>query len=121
MDTVPFSAVPRLKELEHNLLDPNDVHSRPFVFPGYEGMPFRGTVPLLKANDPVKPEQGRQVRVECLDLSDSKQLQHYQDICQVIGNGFAELSYEERQYDTEIKNWRVLIRFMINYAYMPKR
>ena len=120
--TNPLSAMPRLRELERSLLDPHNVHDKPFVFPGYDGVPFRGAVPTLKDNDPIQPDtSGRQVLIECLNLAEPEHQSRYQDICQLIGNGFAELSYEERQYDPDVKNWRVLIRWMLKYAYMPKR
>jgi hypothetical protein len=114
--------VPVRSEIPTELLDPHGVHSKPYVFPGSEGMPFRGTVPMLKEDDPPErqPQMGSQVQVDILVLSDTEDLKRYRDICQLVANGFGQISYEERKYDEDVKNWRVLVRWFLTYAYVPK-
>ena len=103
------------------LLDPTGAAGKPLVFPGYEGVPFRGTVPNIKESDPdeQRPQLGMQVRVDILDLSKPEDLEYYGQISQMVGNGFAQISFEERQFIEEKKSWLVLLRWMLHFAYMP--
>ncbi len=112
-------AVPERKPFDSRLLDPTGAHRKPLSFPGYEGIPFRGSIPDLKESDPLQPQVGSQVYVHCLNLADPKDLEYYGQISQMVGNGFAQISFEERQFVAENKSWLVLIRWMLHYAYMP--
>ncbi len=91
------------------------------VLPGWHGMPFRGPVPHLKEDDPEhrQPQEGSQLHVDVLDLSKPAQLARYAEIGQMVVNGFAIISYEDREYDKVVKNWRVLIRWFELFAYVP--
>lgn len=106
-------------ELDPQLIDPYGMLDKQSVLPGFDGLPFRGRVPSLKDTDRVQPQTSSQVYVHVLDLSNEKHLKLYRQICQVVGNGMAQISVEERKYDEEKKNWRVFIRWMLNYTHMP--
>jgi len=103
------------------LIDPFGVLNKPSVFPGHGGVPFRGPVPDLKSNDPdhKQPQISVQAHVEILSLEVEKDLQRYQEIMQIIGNGFGQLGAEERQYDSVTKNWRVFVRWWELFSYVP--
>jgi hypothetical protein len=85
-------------------------------------LPFRGAIPALKEDDPPerRPQVGSQVRVDLLVLSDPKDLAYYQEIWQVVANGYGQISCEERRYDEDLKSWRVMVRWFLSYAYVPK-
>jgi len=106
--------------MDPKLQDPHKTHNKDSVLPGHNGLPFRGPVPNLKDSDPVQPEVANQVFVHVLNLTDKEDLKTYQKICQMVGNGYAQISFEEREYDKEAKNWRVLIRWMLLYTHMPR-
>jgi hypothetical protein len=40
---------------------------------------------------------------------------------QVVGNGFADISAEERVYDADIKNWRIFLRWGKTFTYTRKQ
>ncbi len=104
------------------LLDPTGGRAeQPPVLPGWNGRPFRGPVPHLKEDDPEhrQPQEAAKVHVDILDLSILKHRETYQKISQMVANGFALISFEERKYDPKKKNWRVLIRWFELFAYMP--
>jgi hypothetical protein len=109
---------PELGELDPRLVDPHDSHKDGFVFPGMDGLPYRGKIPNLKETDRQQPELGRQVFVNIFTLNDAKDMADYQKVCQMVGNNYAEISYEERIYDEEIKSWRILIRWYLIYTHM---
>lgn len=106
-------------DIDPRLIDPWGTLNKGFTFPGHEGLPFRGRIPSLKDSDPVQPQVGTQVYVDILDLSNKGDLEKYRQICQVVGNGIATISAEERVYDEDKKNWRVFIRWVLNYTHMP--
>ena len=109
-------------QLDPNLVNPHGVLDKKGIWPGFDGMPFRGSVPNLKKDDPERrqPETGMQVHTDVLALSNEAQLKRYNDILQVIANGAGVLRYEEKQYDEKISNWRILICWAEVYTYMPK-
>jgi hypothetical protein len=109
-----WSAIPQ------SLVDPSGVHNAEPIWPGVNGIPFHGAAPNLKQNDPVQPQEGGICKVEQLDLSKPEDLEHYSHIGQLRINGMAEISFDERIYDEETKSWRVLIRWVQMYTYMPK-
>jgi hypothetical protein len=103
------------------LVDPQDIFSQPMVLPGIEGLPFRGAnIPDLKETDPSKfrPQVGQQIFANVLDLSDKDDMKYYQQILQLVGNGYAQISVEERKYDDSIRSWRVFIRWILYYGYI---
>jgi hypothetical protein len=103
-------------DMDPRLLDPSGTHNKPFVFPGRDGLPYRGqAVPDLKEDDPLSV--GGQVHVHVLVLSNEDDFKLYRAIWQAVGNGFAQISQEDRVYDEDIKNWRVFIRWVIWYTH----
>lgn len=103
------------------LVDPWGVLNAPSVFPGHDGVPFRGPVPDLKSNDPEhkRPQVAVQAHVEILSMDNAEQMKRYQEIMQIIGNGFGQLGAEDRQYDKSIKNWRIFIRWWELFTHVP--
>lgn len=105
------------------LVDPYSIFAQPMVLPGIEGLPFRGSnIPDLKETDPDKfrPQTGMQIFANVLSLSEPSDLQYYQRILQLVGNGYAQISVEERKYDNAIKSWRVFIRWILYYHYIAE-
>ena len=119
------SGTKRWGKLDPRLLDPSGGQvDEPPIMPGYEGVPFRGSsIPHVKETDPyhMQPQIGSKVHVEILDLSDEKQLERYQKVCQMIANAFGKISQERIEYDDKKKNWRVFIRWLEMFAYDPKK
>jgi hypothetical protein len=105
------------------LVDPQGIFSQPMVLPGIEGLPFRGSsIPDLKETDPDKfrPKVGVQIFANVLNLADKEDMKYYQQILQLVGNGYAQVSVEERQYDSTIKSWHVFIRWILYYGYITE-
>jgi len=110
------------KTVDPKLLDPHGTLNAPNVFPGFNGVPFRGVIPDLKENDPdhKQPQVGVQAHVEILATNKAEDMTRYEEIMQTIGNGFGQLGAEERQYDDSIKGWRIFVRWWELYSYVPK-
>lgn len=108
--------------IDPQLLDPHGAMHKNVSLPGYEGVPFRGSVPDLRTSDPeqLQPQFGQKVHIEILELWDTKQLERYREICQVVANGFGAVSKEDTQYDNSKKNWRVFIRWLEYYTTVEK-
>lgn len=87
------------------------------VMPGYDGIPFRGVVPDLVKGGKT-PIERLYAKVRIFDLSDAKQLEEYQSICDVIAKGWCALSREEIQWVEEKKSWIVFIRYVERFAEM---
>lgn len=102
------------------LLDPHGILHAPGVFPGANGVPFRGPTPNLKESDANQPTIGAQSVVDILDLGDPKDLKRYTEIWQVLTNGLAVLSEELKEYDKDTKSWRVFLRWGYQFSYLPK-
>ena len=47
-----------------------------------------------------------------VDLSNTEHVSEWNEICQKVADQVAIISFEEKIYDTDIKYWRVLIRWM---------
>ena len=96
------------------LVDPTGQLNKKSILPGFEGTPYRGHIPDLRHDDPqrIKPELHYQVHIDVLDLSKEPDMKRYHDACQMIANGFAQLSKEDLQYDPAKKNWRVFMRWL---------
>lgn len=105
--------------IDKRLLDPHGVSGAPFTLPGFDGFPFRGTVPDLKEQDSRQPQLGAETHVDILDLSEEADLKAYRNIIQLVGNNYAAISAEERQWIAESQNWKVFIRWMLYYTYLP--
>lgn len=108
--------------IEGKLIDPsNGQRDMPAVFPGAEGLPFRGHIPDVKADDPehLQPKQGCRVHVEILELDKEADRKRMANVYTLVANGTAVISAEEREYDPEIKSWRVLLRWADLFMYNP--
>ena len=119
-DKPEIPAPGKLPPIPRELLDPHGIINSANVFPGHNGLPFRGQTPQLKRNDARQPEVGRQAMVSILDLSNPEHLTYYQQVWQLFAGGLAELSSEEKVYDEKISNWRVFLRWCYTFSYMPK-
>jgi len=109
-------------EIDVQLVDPHGALHEGITMPGHEGIPFRGSVPNLKADDPehLQPQAGQKAHVEILDLWKPTELARYRTICQVVANGFGAISKEDMQFDSKKKNWRVFIRWLEFYTAVTK-
>lgn len=92
----------------------------------WEGLPFRigpsQGYPTLKSTDPdfKQPSLVKDAQIKIFDLSKPGDLQEYQEVWDKIAKGQAVRSAEERQFCTDIQNWRVFLRWA-NLAYeLPK-
>jgi hypothetical protein len=105
----------------NKLLDPHRTADKEFVLPGWDGLPFRGSVPCLKESDPEyrQPQVAYEPHVWILDLSVKEDLEDYRSVYQLVTNGSAVISAEERQYDKDIKNWRIFLRWALMFTHMP--
>ena len=105
-----------------DLLDPTGTRDQPSILPGFQGLPFRGRVPNLKTDDPEykQPQVASRIFVRVFDLSKPKDLEYYEKVSQLVGNGFAVISIEDKVFDEKLHNWRVLLRWMVQYSYVPK-
>lgn len=113
----------RFESAWNNLLDPHRVGNQNFVLPGYDGLPFRGNaIPFLKEDDPAsrQPQVSYEPHVWILDLSKQEDLDDYRSVYQLVTNGSAIISAEERQYDADAKNWRIFLRWALVFTHMPK-
>lgn len=83
----------------------------------WQGLPFEGRIPTLKKNDPQyqQPQYKVRVHIDQFVLSLPEELTKYTEVIQKIADGVAFVSFEERVYDQEIQNWRVLIRWCDQY------
>ncbi len=106
----------------NTLLDPHQVQDKDFVLPGHDGLPFRGSVPFLKEDDPEQrqPTVSYEPHIWVLDLSKPEDLEDYRSVYQLVTNGMAVISAEEREYDPDIKNWRVFFRWALVFSHMRK-
>jgi len=102
------------------LVDPTGNMHKGITMPGWDGIPFRGPVPDLKEGDPKQPVQHQKVHIEILCLWIDKDMKRYNEICQVVANGFAMISKEDMRYDEKKKNWRVFIRWLELFTTMEK-
>lgn len=77
----------------------------------YDGLPYKGKVRDYKENDPDDklPQMGMEAHVDIFELNDKEQLKAYEAVVQKLVSDRAILSYEEKEYDQELKNWRILI------------
>ena len=106
--------------LDPVLVDPTgNLHSG-ITMPGWDGLPFRGTIPDLKDGDPKQPVQHQKVHIEILCLWVENDMKKYREICQVVANGYGLISKEDARYDEQKKNWRVFIRWLELFTAMEK-
>lgn len=106
--------------IDPQLIDPTGQLHEGVTMPGWDGLPFKGPVPDLKESDVRQPEVAMKVHVEIFELWNKKHLKRYREICQVIANGFGQISKEDMQYDARNKGWRVLIRWVELFTAMRR-
>ena len=104
------------------LLDPTGVMDGKAILPGHDGLPFRGPVPHLKEDDPDfrQPQIGMRMHVRVFDLSESKDMLYYEQVWQLVANGFATISNEDKQYDESKKNWRIFLRWVDLFTHVKQ-
>ncbi len=118
----PFPAIAARRKIDKKLLDPYDSMERENVWPGRDGLPFRGkSVPSIKDDDELQPSRATKAHVDVFNLADQEDLIAYEKVMQVIANGFGALGAEERVYDNDVKNWRIFVRWWELYFHMPKK
>lgn len=111
-------------KIDPKLIDPsNGQRDMEPKFPGLDGLPFRGHTFDRKEIDPthLQPKQGVNVHVEVLQMSEPDDRKRMEHIYNLVANGTAVISIEEREYDPEAKNWRILIRWADMFVYNPQR
>jgi len=103
------------------VLDPHGVLGTPGVFPGVDGLPFRGTPPMLRDNDPdhKQPQRGLEAHLDIFVLNNEDDKKKLVNIRQAAVNGYVQIGKEDLQYDAELKTWRVLVFWYDVFAYMP--
>lgn len=75
----------------------------------FGGLPFEGDAyPVDETNKPVLR---RKVHTAQFDLSDDGDMDRYNEVLQNKADGLNDISFEERVYDSELKSWRVLLRW----------
>jgi hypothetical protein len=89
----------------------------------YEGRPYFGPSLNLKDEDPeeARPQPKKRAHVRQFNLADRSHMEQYEAIAQAVAEGNVKISFEERIYDTDIKSWRVLIRWAELYMGTPKQ
>lgn len=113
----------RYPSIDPKLLNPHGMLQEPAILPGFNGVPFRGDVPMLRDGDPEtrQPQMAMQLHVRVFNLADPKDMEYYEKIWQLIANGFALKSSEEKVYDPESKNWRVFMRWAMQFSYVETK
>jgi len=86
----------------------------------WEGVPYRGPKIDLKSTDNIESmlKLNQKLHVKRFDLSDAEELKGYEEVCQQINDGHAQLSYEKMEYDETARQWVVLLRW-IEWWYSP--
>lgn len=90
--------------------------------PGWDGLPFYGQVPDMKNadGDHKKPQVGMRAHVDMFVLNVPEELKRYRDIMQLVANEYAKISFEDLRYDEAAKTWRILLRWVELFTFMPK-
>lgn len=118
--TVPdFPVDSAARSVDAKLLDPYGVAKAPFTLPGFDGLPFRGPIPDLKEEDVRQPQIGVETHVDIFDLSLDADMTKYREIIQLVGHNYAQISAEERKWVQETKSWKIFLRWLLYYTYLP--
>jgi hypothetical protein len=98
-----------------------DTDTRPPKQGQFFGMDYRANgIPNIKEGDSVQPEFKGNAKIAVLDLSDPEDLVKYEGIWEKLAAKEAVLGSEDKQYDEDIKSWRVLIRYSEVWFQMPE-
>lgn len=109
--STPVLPAPARRPIDKRALDPYNTMGLENTWPGLDGVPYRGAKFDLKQDDERQPKMIHEANVEKLELSNPDDMERYRDILQTIANGMAKLGVEDRVYDPDVKNWRILIRW----------
>lgn len=87
----------------------------------FEGIPYKGAPLNIKNTDNIENilKLNRVVHVKTFALKKDEALKEYENVCQAIQDGHAQLSFEDKQYVPADQNWVVLVRW-IEWWYSPK-
>ena len=79
----------------------------------WDGLPYRGPVMNFKENDPenMLPQMDFEAHVKIFELNNKEHLEEYEKILRKMTKGEATQFYELKEYDKDIKSWRVLIAY----------
>ena len=80
----------------------------------YKGHPFIGTkTKAVDNSDPTTiPVKKVIVHTAQFNLNKPEDMEKYNDVLQKVADNLSTISFEEKQYDSEIGSWRVLLRWM---------
>jgi hypothetical protein len=95
----------------------SDVH-----FPGWNGLPFRGRPDLFRETDPQsqQPKEAYKTHTDIFDMTDEEQKKKYNEMLQMVYNGFAIIHKEESRYNKDTKNWKIFVAWCELFTYNPK-
>jgi len=84
----------------------------------FNGLPYRGKVFNRKEKDPDQhqPVLSGEVFTKQFNLGESGHIEEWNTILQKVNDGIAEISFEERIFDKDLKTWHILVRW-IEYFY----
>lgn len=87
----------------------------------FMGLPYRGNIPNLKNDDPdyKQPQYHFDVHIEQFSSLNEEDMKRWTEIMQKISDGLAFTSFEERQYDQDLKGWHILLRWCEPYFQEP--
>jgi len=101
-----------------------DSLTRELKFPGFQGLPFKGTPPDLKNEDAPRrlPITNGRVYVRIFDLSKTRELSEYEKIMsKFVGDrSHSLLSHEEFMQMPDKGTWKTLIRWVELYTELPE-
>lgn len=84
----------------------------------FNRLPYTGAPIDRKEDDPEyrQPVEGSSVNIRQFDTTKAEDVEEWSKIMQKVADGMANVSFEEKVYDPDIKGWRVLIRW-VDYFY----
>ena len=80
----------------------------------YNGKPFIGNrTKIVDKDDPKTiPVKKSIVHTKQFNLNEEQALEDYNAVMQKVADGISVVSFEEKQYDSSIGSWRVLLRWL---------
>jgi hypothetical protein len=87
----------------------------------WEGLPYKGQPYSFKNSDPehMLPQLARTAYVQTFDTTNEKDMLKYAGIMQQCCDGVSHISAEEREYDKDLKGWRIFLRWSDNFYTEP--
>jgi hypothetical protein len=88
----------------------------------WQGMPYRGPAFPYKEDDPPsrQPQMRMQAHVRTFDLADDEDRKEYELVAQKWADQTIQVSFEERVYNPEKKNWIILMRWFDMFYAPPE-